>query len=98
MSAVTEDKVVTVGATTPTDSLGKSIYSTYTREGFEKFKLNAIGASAISQAIKGVCSANGMLAQRGKYASLVPGFFSVELEGKEITGISFAVAIKPLGE
>lgn len=92
-----EGRVINVGSATGVEQLGKSIYSTFTKEGLETFAVNAIGAGAISQAVKGIAVANGMLAQRGKYASVIPGFYTTEIEEQKYSAITLRVYIKPIG-
>jgi stage V sporulation protein S len=54
-------------------------------------EIQAIGASAINQAIKAVTIARGYLEQDGIDLVLVPSFIDVEIEGSERTAVRFAV-------
>lgn len=53
--------------------------------------LRAIGASAISQAIKAVAVARGYVAPRGIDLMLVPGFTNVEMPDGTVTAITLRV-------
>lgn len=58
-------------------------------------EIQAIGASAINQAIKAVTIARGYLEQDGIDLVLVPSFIDVEIEGSERTAVRFAVFRRP---
>lgn len=58
-------------------------------------EIQAIGASAINQAIKAVTIARGYLEQDGIDLVLAPSFTEVEIEGNERTAVRFAVFRKP---
>lgn len=55
--------------------------------------LRAIGASAISQAIKAVAVARGYVAPRGIDLSLVPGFTDVEMPDGTVTAVTLRVVV-----
>ena len=57
----------------------------------KEVELHAIGASAISQAVKALTSAWGILASKGYDLSFVTGFGSTEINGSEKTLIKFKV-------
>ena len=58
-------------------------------------EIQAIGASAINQAIKAATIARGYLEQDGIDLVLVPSFIDVEIEGSERTAVRFAVFRRP---
>ena len=58
-------------------------------------EIQAIGASAINQAIKAATIARGYLEQDGIDLVLVPSFTEVEIEGNERTAVRFAVFRRP---
>jgi len=58
-------------------------------------EIQAIGASAINQAIKATTIARGYLEQDGIDLVLVPSFTEVEIEGNERTAVRFAVFRRP---
>lgn len=53
--------------------------------------LRAIGASAVSQAIKAVAVARGYVAPRGIDLMVVPGFTSVDMPDGQVTAITLRV-------
>jgi len=56
--------------------------------------LRAIGASAVSQAVKAVAVARGYVAPRGIDLALIPGFAVVSMpEGDDVTAITLRVVI-----
>ena len=56
--------------------------------------LRAIGASAVSQAIKAVAVARGYVAPRGIDLSVVPGFAgAIMSDGDEVTAITLRVVV-----
>lgn len=55
--------------------------------------LRAIGASAISQAIKAVAVARGYVAPRGIDLSLVPGFTTVPMPDGDVTAVTLRVVV-----
>ncbi len=55
--------------------------------------LRAIGASAISQAVKAVAVARGYVAPRGIDLSIVPGFATVNMVDAEVTAIVLKIVV-----
>ena len=58
-------------------------------------EIQAIGASAVNQAIKAATIARGYLEQDGIDLVLVPSFTDVEIEGNERTAVRLAVFQRP---
>jgi stage V sporulation protein S len=58
-------------------------------------EIQAIGASAINQAVKAATIARGYLEQDGIDLVLSPSFTEVEIEGNERTAVRFAVFQRP---
>ncbi len=58
-------------------------------------EVQAIGASAINQAVKAATIARGYLEQDGIDIVLVPSFTEVDIEGNERTALRFAVFKRP---
>lgn len=54
-------------------------------------EIQAIGASAVNQAIKAVTIARGYLEQDGFDIALVPSFTEVDIEGNERTAVRFSI-------
>jgi stage V sporulation protein S len=59
-------------------------------------EVQAIGASAINQAVKAATIARGYLEQDGIDLVLVPSFTEVDIEGNERTAVRFAVFQRPV--
>ena len=59
-------------------------------------EMQAIGASAVNQAIKAVAIARGYLEQDGIDLVIVPTFTEVDIEGNERTAVRFAVFRRPV--
>lgn len=55
--------------------------------------LRAIGASAVSQAVKAAAVARGYVAPRGIDLALIPGFTVVEMTDADVTAITLRVVI-----
>lgn len=55
--------------------------------------LRAIGASAVSQAIKAVAVARGYVAPRGIDLAIVPGFTVVPMPDGDVTAITLRVLV-----
>lgn len=56
-----------------------------------KAKLQAIGAGAINQAIKGIAISRGYVAPNGLDLVCTPAFIEIEIDGEERTAIQFMV-------
>jgi stage V sporulation protein S len=59
-------------------------------------EVQAIGASALNQAIKAVTIARGYLEQDGFDLVVVPSFTEVDIEGNERTAVRLAVFKRPI--
>ena len=57
-------------------------------------EIQAIGAGALNQAIKGIIIARGFIAPSGKNIYCIPSFSEVEIEGEERTAIKLLIEIK----
>lgn len=62
----------------------------------EYAEIQAIGASAVNQAIKAATIARGYLEQDGIDLVLVPSFTDVQIDGNERTAVRFAVFRRPV--
>jgi stage V sporulation protein S len=58
-------------------------------------EIQAIGASALNQAVKAVTIARGYLEQDGMDLVVVPSFTEVDIEGNERTAVRLAVFKRP---
>ena len=57
-------------------------------------EIQAIGAGALNQAIKGVAIARGFVAPSGKNLVCIPAFTDIVIEGEERTAIKLIVEAK----
>ena len=55
--------------------------------------LRAIGASAVTQAVKAVAVARGYVAPRGIDLAVVPGFTDVQMQDGTVTAITLRVQV-----
>jgi stage V sporulation protein S len=58
-------------------------------------EMQAIGASAVNQAIKAITIARGYLEQDGFDLAVVPSFTEVDIEGNERTAVRFTIFKRP---
>lgn len=56
-----------------------------------KVELQAVGAGAINQALKGIAIARGYVAPTGKDLICVPAFNDIEIDGEERTSMKLFV-------
>lgn len=85
------EKTLFVSASSPVGKLGSAIaHSVY--EG-TRVELRAIGAGAISQAMKAVAVARGYVAPRGYDLAVVPGFAEVQMPDRLVTAMTFTVLV-----
>lgn len=83
------DGILRVASATPVPDLSSAIaHAVYDSK---TVKLKCIGNGAIGQAMKSVAAARGYVAPRGIDLSVVPGFFTTEIKGEEVTGMILRV-------
>lgn len=84
-----EETVLRVKGTANVSSLASAIsHAVYDGK---TVTLRAIGASAISQAIKAVAVARGYVAPRGIDLMIVPGFTNVDMPDGKVTAITLRI-------
>lgn len=87
----TVEDVVRVSSSSNPSSLGQMIaHSVYERS---IPKLRAIGAGAVNQAIKACAIARGYVAVRGMNLSVIPGFETVTIDGKDVSAVTLQITI-----
>ncbi|MFW6025575.1 MAG: stage V sporulation protein S [Candidatus Woesearchaeota archaeon] len=84
-----EGEILKVAAKSNPNSLAGAIAGVLEKE--SKVELQAVGAGAINQAVKGIAIARGYVAPGGVDLICIPGFIDIEIEGKERTAIKFIV-------
>lgn len=57
----------------------------------ETVEMQAIGAGALNQAIKGIAIARGFVAPSGKNLICIPAFIDITIDGEERTAIKLIV-------
>ena len=60
----------------------------------EEVEVQAIGAGALNQAVKGVAIARGFVAPSGKNLVCTPAFIDITIDGEERTAIKLIVKTK----
>lgn len=87
----TTEDVLRVGGGTAPEQLAGAVAAAVNKG--EPPTLRAIGAAAVSQAVKGLIIASQYVAATGHNIAFKPGFVNVEISGKEITAITFRVVV-----
>ncbi len=64
------------------------------RERDEAVEMQAIGAGALNQAIKGIAIARGFVAPTGKNLVCTPAFSDITIDGEERTAIKLIIEAK----
>ena len=57
----------------------------------ESVEIQAVGAGALNQAIKGIAIARGFVAPSGKNLYCTPSFAAIDIDGEERTAIKLVV-------
>lgn len=83
-------ELLRVSSRTDTRKLGKALYQVLRKNGGEAV-LQAVGAGAVNQAVKGVAVARGLAAPEGADLKTVPGLVKVEVDGSEKTAVQLRV-------
>lgn len=87
-------KLIKVSSTTSVPQLSGSIVHSVDEDSNVNVELRAIGASAVNQMYKGIASARGILAQRGKDLYIIPGFDTVTEGEQSKTALIARLVIK----
>jgi stage V sporulation protein S len=86
-------ELIKVSANSRSTAVAGAIAGVMREHGYAE--MQAIGASAVNQAIKAVAIARGYLEQDDIDLAVVPSFTEVDIEGNERTAIRFAVFKRP---
>jgi len=87
--AINEENILRVKGTASVPPLASAISHALYDGG--TVTLRAIGASAVSQAVKAAAVARGYVAPRGLDLKLIPGFTTVEMTDGNVTAITLRV-------
>jgi stage V sporulation protein S len=79
-----------VSGRTNVKKLGAAIYHALKGNGGQ-VEVQAVGASAVNQAVKGIAAARGMAAPEGGDLKAVPAFADAEIENEPRTAVKFIV-------
>lgn len=83
-------EMLRVSAKTDTRKLGAAIYHALKSNGGQ-VELQAVGAGAVNQAVKGIAAARGMAAPEGGDLKTIPVFADAEIENMPRTAMKFIV-------
>ena len=86
-------ELIKVSAQSRSTAVAGAIAGVMREQGYAE--VQAIGASAINQAIKAVTIARGYLEQDDMDLAVVPSFTEVEIEGNERTALRLSVFKRP---
>ena len=81
--------VIRVAANSRTSAVAGAITGVFREH--QSVKVQAIGASAVNQAVKAIALASGYLEEDGYDIVCMPRFVDVEIDGKVRTAIRFAI-------
>lgn len=87
------DNEIRVGSNSPVFAVAGAIAGTYRDHG--EVQVQAIGASAVNQALKALIHAKSYLEEEGKSVVFTPDFVSLELNGRELTAVRLFVQPEP---
>ena len=86
-------ELIKVSAQSRSTAVAGAIAGVMREQGYAE--VQAIGASAVNQAIKAIAIARGYLEQDDMDLAIVPSFTEVEIEGNERTAVRMAVFKRP---
>ena len=86
-------ELIKVSAQSRSTAVAGAIAGVMREQGYAE--VQAIGASAINQAIKAITIARGYLEQDNMDLAVVPSFTEVEIEGNERTALRLSVFKRP---
>ncbi len=81
-----------VGSKSNPNSVAGALANLFKEKG--NVEIQAIGAGALNQAIKGVAIARGFVAPSGKNLVCIPAFTDIVIDGEERTAIKLIVEAK----
>lgn len=86
-------ELIKVSAQSRSTAVAGAIAGVMREEGYAE--VQAIGASAVNQAIKAIAIARGYLEQDDMDLAIIPSFTEVEIEGNERTAVRMAIIKRP---
>lgn len=85
-------EILKVGTKSNPNKVAGALTNVYREKGV--VEIQAIGAGALNQAIKGVAIARGFLAPSGVNLVIIPAFSDIKIDGEERTAIKLIVEAK----
>lgn len=89
-------ELIKVSAQSRSTAVAGAIAGVMREQGYAE--VQAIGASAVNQAIKAIAIARGYLEEDHMDLSVVPSFTEVEIDGNERTAVRLSVHKQPPGQ
>lgn len=89
-------ELIKVSAQSRSTAVAGAIAGVMREQGYAE--VQAIGASAVNQAIKAIAIARGYLVQDQIDLVMVPSFTEVEIEGNERTAVRLSIFKRPVAE
>lgn len=86
-------ELIKVSAQSRSTAVAGAIAGVMREEGYAE--VQAIGASAVNQAVKAIAIARGYLEQDDMDLAIIPSFTEVEIEGNERTAVRMAIFKRP---
>jgi stage V sporulation protein S len=86
-------ELIKVSAQSRSTAVAGAIAGVMREQGYAE--MQAIGASAVNQAVKAIAIARGYLEQDSMDLAIVPSFTEVEIDGSERTAVRMAIFKRP---
>lgn len=85
-------EILKVSSKSNPNSVAGALANVFREKG--RVEMQAVGAGALNQAIKGVAIARGFVAPSGKNLICIPAFSDINIEGEEKTAIKLIIEAK----
>ncbi len=85
-------EILKVSSKSNPNSVAGALANVFREKG--RVEIQAVGAGAINQAIKGIAIARGFVAPSGKNLICIPAFSDITIEGEEKTAIKLIIEAK----
>ena len=85
-------EILKVGSKSNPNSIAGALANVFRETG--EVEIQAVGAGALNQAIKGIIIARGFVAPSGKNLYCIPSFAAITIDGEEKTAIKMVIEAK----
>ena len=85
-------EILKVSSKSNPNSVAGALANVFREKG--KVEIQAVGAGALNQAIKGIAIARGFVSPSGKNLVCIPAFSDITIEGEEKTAIKLIIEAK----